>query len=135
MYSHACTYWQKFKSAPSLNLSIKDKISKQLPCVKLLGVQVDENISWKQHCEDLLKDCSKALGLLFRFSRYIPSNVLKIIAEALILSKLNYCCTVLGYAQNQESINNLQKLQNKAARLILGYKVDEISIGKISMMK
>ena len=30
-------------------------------------------------------------------------------------------------AQNQESINNLQKLQNKAARLILGYKVDEIS--------
>jgi hypothetical protein len=63
---------QKVKSAPSLNLSIKDKIIEQLPCVKLLGVQVDENISWKQHCEDLLKDCSKALGLLFTFSRYIP---------------------------------------------------------------
>ena len=118
---------QKIKSAPSLNLSIKDKIIEQLPCVKLLGVQVDENLSWKQHCEDLLKDCSKALGLLFKFSRYIPSKVLKIIAEALILSKLNYCCTVWGSAQNQESINNLQKLQNKAARLILGYKVDEIS--------
>ena len=118
---------QKIKSAPSLNLSIKDKIIEQLPCVKLFGVQVDENLSWKQHCEDLLKDCSKALGLLFKFSRYIPSKVLKIIAEALILSKLNYCCTVWGSAQNQESINNLQKLQNKAARLILGYKVDEIS--------
>ncbi|CAB4028065.1 Hypothetical predicted protein, partial [Paramuricea clavata] len=34
---------------------------------------------------------------------------------------------VWGSAQNQESINNLQKLQNKAARLIIGYKVDEIS--------
>ncbi len=29
--------WQKVKSAPSLNLSIKDKIIEQLPCVKLLG--------------------------------------------------------------------------------------------------
>ncbi len=118
---------QKVKSAPSLNLSIKDKIIEQLPCVKLLGVQVDKNISWKRHCENLLKDCSKALGLLFRFNRYIPSKVLKIITEALILSKLNYCCTVWGSAQNQESINHLQKLQNKVTRLILGYKVDEIS--------
>ena len=91
---------QKVKSASPLNLSIEDKIIEQLPCVKLLGVQVDENLSWKQHCKDLLKDCSGALGLLFRFSRYIPSKVLKVIAEALILSKLNYCCTVWGSAQN-----------------------------------
>ena len=54
---------QKVKSASPLNLSIKDKIIEQLPCVKLLGVQVDENLSWKQHCKDLLKDCSRALAV------------------------------------------------------------------------
>ncbi len=90
-----------------LTYPLKDKIIEQLPCVKLIGIQVDKNISWKQHCEDLLKDCSKAIGLLFRFGRYIPSKVLKIITEALILSKFNYCCRVWGAAQNQESINNL----------------------------
>ena len=58
--------WQKVKSASPLNLSIKDTIIEQLPCVKLLGVQVDKNLSWKQHCKDLLKDCSRALGLLFQ---------------------------------------------------------------------
>ncbi|CAB4027598.1 Hypothetical predicted protein [Paramuricea clavata] len=53
---------QKVKTAPSLNLSIKDKIIEQRPCVKLLGVQVDENISWKQRCEDILKIVLKLLA-------------------------------------------------------------------------
>lgn len=118
---------QRIKTAQPLNLKMKDTSITQLACVKLLGIQIDETLSWKPHCETLLKNCSKALGLLYRFSKYMPIKVLKQVAEALILSKLSYCCTVWGSALNQDSLNYLQKLQNKVARLILGHRVDEIS--------
>ena len=65
--------------------------------------------------------------LLHRFKKYIPQKILKSIAEALILYRLNYCCTVWGAVLNQDSIDYLQKFQNKIARLVLNYKVTEIS--------
>ena len=74
-----------------------------------------------------MKDCSKALGLLYRFSKYIPKTALRSIADALILSKLNYCCTVWGSALNRNSLDFLQILQNKVARLIVGCKIHEKS--------
>ena len=54
-------------------------------------------------------------------------RMLKSTAEALILSRPNYCCTVWGAVLNQDSIYYLQKFQNKVARLVLNYKVTEIS--------
>ena len=118
---------QRIKVAQPLNLSTKNKSITQYSYVKLLGVQMDEALSWKPHCDSLLKDCSKALGLLYRFSKYIPKTALRSIAEALILSKLNYCCTVWGSALNRNSLDFLQILQNKVARLIVGCKIHEKS--------
>ena len=118
---------QRIKVAQPLNLSMKHKSITQYSCVKLLGVQMDEALSWKPHCDGLLKDCSKALSLLYRFSKYIPKTALRSIADALILSKLNHCCTVWGSALNRNSLDFLQILQNKVARLIVGCKIHEKS--------
>ena len=62
-------------------------------------------------------------------------KILKSTAEALILSRLNYCCTVWGAVLNQDSIDYLQKLQNKVARLVLNYIKLLKSLGKTCMMK
>lgn len=94
---------QRIKIAQPLNLCMKNESITQYSYVKLLGVQLDETLSWKPHCDCLLKDCSKALGLLYRFSKYIPKISLRSVADALILSKLNYCCTVWGSALNRNS--------------------------------
>ena len=80
---------QRINVAQPLNLCMKNESIAQYSRVKLLGVQLDETLSWKPHCDSLLKDCSKALGLLYRFSKYIPKTSLRSVAEALILSKLN----------------------------------------------
>ena len=44
-----------------------------------------------------------------------------------MLSKLNYCCTVWGSALNRNSLDYLQILQNKVARLIVACKIREKS--------
>ncbi len=92
-------------------------------------MKLDKSLTWKSHCEQLLNDCSKVLGLVFRFSKYIlPNNGLKQVAKALILSKLNYCCSVWGSARNQESLNHLQVTQNKYNRLYLKIKWSNHSV-------
>ena len=110
---------QKVKAAQPLNLLMKNNNINQLISGKLLGVTLDESLSWRPHCESVLKDCSKALGLLYRFFKYIPRNTLKSIAEALVLSKLNYCCTIWRSLLNKNSLNALQILQNKVANCYL----------------
>ena len=113
---------QGIKVAQPLNLCMKNESITQYSCVKLLGVQLNEAISWKPRCDSLLKDCSKALGLLYRFSKYIPKTSLRSVADALILSKLHYCCTVWSSALNRNSLDYLKILQNKVARLIVSCK-------------
>lgn len=115
-----------------MNFPLKIKSLINFNVYNSLVFLVNEDISWKPHCEHVLKECSEALGLLFRVSRYLPLRCVKIFLKALILLRLNYCYTVWGSAQNQESVNNLQKLQYETARLILGYKFDEI-LGKSSI--
>ena len=73
--------------------------------------------------------CWSFEGLLksFQLCRYIPKTSLRSVADALILSKPNYCCTVWGSALNRNSLDYLQILQNKVARLIVGCKIREKS--------
>ena len=56
----------------------------------------------------------------------LTDDVCKLVVEVLILSKLDYCCIAWGSALNQDSSDQLQKLQNKAARLILSCNIDEV---------
>ena len=53
---------KKIKAAQPLNLYMNNKSIKQYSCVRLLGVDVDDTLSWRPHCEYLLKKCSKCLG-------------------------------------------------------------------------
>ena len=44
---------QRIKAAQPLNLCMKNESITQYSCVKLLGVQLDETLSWKPHCDSL----------------------------------------------------------------------------------
>ena len=42
---------KKVKAAQPLNLNMNNKSIKQYSCVRLLGVDHDETLSWRPHCE------------------------------------------------------------------------------------
>lgn len=81
----------RVKNNRPLKLKVNEVCINNLSHVKFFGLHVDELLSWKSYCELLLKDCAKALCLLYSFSKYIPTKALKQVAEALVLSKLIYC--------------------------------------------
>ncbi|XP_066929003.1 uncharacterized protein [Clytia hemisphaerica] len=93
--------------------SIEHKVN-----VKLLGVQLDENLTWSTHINGIIKSSQGTLRSLRKFSRFTPFSVRKTLAETLILSKLNYSNVVFAQIPKYQ-LDRLQKIQNIAAGYVL----------------
>ena len=85
---------------------------------KLLGVIVDNTISWSNHVEFILKKCTSLLYLLSRIKHFLSVPFRKLFFNSYILPHLDYCCIVWGNC-NSIAINKVVLFQKRAARLIL----------------
>ena len=85
----------------------------------LLGVQIDNTLSWDDHINKLCKNLSKRIGILRKLRPFTHRNVLLLIYNALFLSVIDYCCTVWGNT-SKTNLQKLYKLQKRAGRVILG---------------
>jgi hypothetical protein len=65
------------------------------------------------------KKAAKGIGLLRRSKDLLDSNTLKTIYSAIVLPHFDYCALVWDNC-SQTLKNKLEKLQNKAARIITG---------------
>ena len=111
---------QKHQLSDSNTYQIKcnEKAVKRVQCAKLLGIHYDENLSWIDHVNNVVKSCYGTLRILRQFKRFTPLNVRKTLAETLVLSKVSYCNVVHAQLPNYQ-INHLQRVQNTAAGYVL----------------
>ena len=107
---------------------------------KLLGVVINNELTWKNHLygdkenDGLVQQLSKRIGMLKKISRYMSREKLKYFSSGIFYSKLSYCLPVFGnvlgleeYKEDnsryqsftQKDNNSLQVLQNKLNRMIL----------------
>ena len=86
---------------------------------KCLGVHVDEKLSWEAHISEIVSKVAKVLAALRRLKPICPQSTLVTIYKSLILPHLEYCSAVWGCIGNGLSLK-LEKLQNRAARIITG---------------
>jgi len=85
--------------------------------IKFLGVTIDNRLNWKIHLTNTSKQVLKAVAILARLKRILPTRTLKTIYSSLILPYLNYGITAWGNVKNRE-IKRLNILQKKAVRHI-----------------
>ena len=91
---------------------------KQEEKIKLLGITIDQNLSWSDQINNLMKSSYSTLRALKRFERFTPFRVRKTLAETLILSKLNYCNAI--YADIPKyMMKRLQRIQICTAGFVL----------------
>ena len=81
------------------------------------GVYIDETLSWKKHMKELSKKNASGIGALKRLMPFISKNTAVIIYKALIEPHFDYCSSV-WYGISDTLSQKLQKLQNRAARVI-----------------
>ena len=79
--------------------------------------------SWEAHIFDVVGKVAKVLAALRRLRQIRPQRTLATIYKSLILPHFDYCSAVWGCIGNGLS-QKLEKLQNRAARIITGSSWD-----------
>ena len=102
----------------SLNVSISVVGLNMCTETKLLGIIIDNSLSWEKQIEYVCSKVSPKIGILYRLSEFLSQNILNIIYNTIIQPDFDYCVTVWGNCSSVH-FNKLQKLQNRAARITL----------------
>ena len=95
--------------------------------IKCLGVELDETLTWNVHMSKVTGQVTKVLGALRRLKPLLPQHILISIYKSLILPHFDYCSAVWGNCGKGLALK-LEKLQNRAARIITGSDWDVRSL-------
>ena len=93
---------------------------------KSLGLIIDENLSWKAHIHEISKKVSSGIGALKRVRPFVSMHTAIKIYKGLIEPHFDYCSAVWDGLTQQLS-EKLQKLQNRAIRVITKSSYDTSS--------
>lgn len=91
---------------------------------KNLGVTIDSSFDMSKHISNVCKTVYFELRRLRHMSSFVDQSSLKTLASSFVLSRLDYCNSLFQILPKFQ-IDKLQKLQNHAARVVLGKSIRE----------
>ena len=86
-----------------------------------LGVILGKNLTLTYHINETCRIATNAIRSIGRICKYLTNENLKLLVNALVISRLDYCNSIL-YGLPKRELDKLQRVQNTAARLITGTK-------------
>ena len=104
-------------------------------CFKFLGLQVDEKLSWKHHCEFLHKKLNKVYYSLNRIKNLFPLKLKVQLFHSLFNSHITYGLQMWGASPHA---NQIEKIQKRMIRSLLsngGFVHTEPIQQKFSILK
>ena len=118
----------------------KVSITEQIPAVyvgdiplkpvstqKYLGVVFDDQLRWDSHISTVCKKVSYYLYWINAHYKHMP-DVLKLLIDSLVLSRLTYALPVWGPAISKQCLGRLQRQHNWAVRIVRNLrKFDHVS--------
>ena len=96
---------------------IDDAIINKVDNVKFLGVTINEYLDWSTHISVYSKSVARSVGILSKLKFILPSNILKLIYNSLILPHLSYCNHIWGNTFKSH-LKQSHILQKKSVRII-----------------
>jgi hypothetical protein len=110
---------KRLHSEPSVDTIVLDDIRLSLqPCVKSLGVMIDNKLSFEPYVNYICKTANYHIRALRHIRKCISADTAKIVASALVGSRLDYCNALL-YGTTMMNIRKLQRVQNLLARTVM----------------
>jgi len=91
---------------------------KRVEAFKYLGIVIDSNISWSNHTDYLCKKVSSRIGILKRIMHCLTLPSAQTVYKTTIQPIFDYCGVVWDSCSEASSLR-LQRLQNRAGRIIL----------------
>ena len=113
-------YKQRNVSKIVPNLSINGVPIERVNEFNFLGINLDENLTWKSHVKKVACKIACTVGTMKRLKKFMPQTVMKLIYNSLVVPHLNYGLILWGH-----KLKRINKLQKWAVRTIVNAKYNE----------
>ena len=100
-----------------ITIAVGDSYIESVSAVRNLGAFFDEHMSMDVFVHKKCAAIQGQLRKLYRIRKYLSVTARKSLIQALVISCLDYCCSLL-LGTKKANIDHLQRLQNSAARFI-----------------
>ena len=104
-----------------LNLTFNNDTLKNVDNDKVLGVHIDNNLTWSIHIQFIVKKISSNMWLLSKLKEYLSLGHRVQFYKTYIQLHIDYCSTVWG-GTSHSNLNRIYRLQKWAVKIILDYE-------------
>ena len=104
-------------------LKIRENELKVVEKTKYLGVQIDCFLDWKEQIKAVSAKVCRAVSFLKHAKSFLPRESLKTLYKGIVQPHFD-TVALFGDVQVSTEINQLQKLQNRAARIVTNSSYD-----------
>ena len=113
---------QQARFVTEVSITLGGAAIKAIKTVRNLGVMMNTHLDASDQVSAIVRSCNYHLCRIAQVRRYISEEACKLAVLALIISRLDYCNGLLAGATEQ-MYDKLQRIQNRAARLVVRQRV------------
>ena len=96
----------KYSYSPNINQEVINSENS----VRLLGVEIDNKISFEKHISTLVKKASNQLNAISRIQKFMGFKEKEILLNSFVYSNFNYCPLVWHFC-SAKSVKKIEKIQ------------------------
>ena len=85
--------------------------------MKLLGVEIDNKLSFEKYISTLVKKVGKQLNAISRIQEFMGFEEKEILLYNFVYSNFNYCPLVWHFC-SRKSVKKIEKIQERALRIL-----------------
>ena len=112
------------KKTVSFQLKVSGHVLTPSTSVKMLGVTVDQTLSWEAHISTVVKKCNSILFCLYKIRHHLTPEVRQLLIQCHVFPHILYCLSVWGGAAACH-LQRLQRVINFGARVVSGSRLRE----------
>ena len=105
------------KGERKVDLNICGEIVEQTQIIKILDVNLDDKLIFRDHIRGVCKKVGGVVGILRRLKNLIPVNAKLLLYKSAIMPHLTYCHLVWHFCMAPHG-RKLERLQESALRLV-----------------
>ena len=102
------------------SVDVFDKTFQEKRELKLLGIFIDNKLTFENHVNKLVEKCTRNIRFLWRTSKNRTSHQKLLLGNALVMTHLNYCELVYHNFISRKLINLIESIQYKLMKFIVG---------------
>ena len=102
-------------------------------CIKYLGLNIDSNLKWKSHINDLAKKLRFILIKLYHLNHKVNLSFLRTLYYAWFYSLINYAVIIWG-GEYRSNLQSLVSIQNRCFKLFNCYSFNSSNFRSLKLL-